>query len=169
MRLRLDEDIVIIVYDIFQKDFMQELLVNKREYLILMNEFLKMNIAVPEVIEKSNSAMALKNLKIDIVDFEYLIDIYLSYDDIIQSFIFTSKQKEGSKHGRKPSSNTLGLGDAEGGNFVGRSVGTSRSSLVTESVTKVSAAFKLNTGLLSMTTFAKRSDTSKVGDTEEYE
>ena len=136
-----EEEIDIVVYDIFKKAFTQELTLTKKEYIIMMNEFLRMNIKIPEDFDTNSDNLRLKNLRIDVIDFEYLIDFYLNYDDIIQTFIFQTKQKE--EFNRKI--NTCNTKDRRDSNpFHARSIGTSRSSIITESGTKISAAFKLN-------------------------
>ena len=130
-----------------------------------MNEFLRMNIEIPDDFDANNEKLRLKNLRIDVVDFEYLIDFYLNYDDIIQTFIFQTKQKEFNR--RISTSNTKDRRDSNP--FHARSIGTSRSSIITESGTKISAAFKLNSWILSRTTFAKHSDNSKIEEDEDSE
>lgn len=149
-----------MIFDLFKKTFTQELNVSKREYILMMDESMGMNTVVPSYLDSSRSASAFQDLNIDQVDFNYLIDKYLDYDDIVLSFIFNNRQKDiGNPYG-KEMVHTATLERPDSNAFLSRQFGTSRGSFITETITGNSEAFRMNSGVLGATTFARSSDTS---------
>ena len=59
----------------------------------MTNDFSGMNFD-NTYIDSSRSASTFKNFNVEQVDFNYLIDEYLQYDDVIQAFIFNTRDQQ---------------------------------------------------------------------------
>jgi hypothetical protein len=148
------------IYDIFKKTKTQELNVTKREYILMHNESMGVGNST-NVLDSSRSQSAFENINIEHVDFPYLIDRYLDYDEIVQSFIFKNRQYNFPDTYEKGVAHTTTLDRPESNIFLSRQFGTSRGSFITSSITGTSGAYRLNSGLQGPTTFARSSDSSK--------
>lgn len=136
--------------------------------MLMMDESMGMNSVLPSYLDSSRSASAFKNINIDQVDFNYLIDKHLNYDEIVQCFIFNNRQRDSPNPYGKDMVHTATLDQPADSNvFLSRQFGTSRGSFITESVTGTSLAYRLTSGVLGPTTFARSSDTDKSVSEEE--
>ena len=90
-----------------------------------------------------------------------MIDKYLDYDDIVQSFIFNNRRKEFTNPYGKEKVHTESLDKPDSNGFLSGQFGTSRGSFITETITGNSLNYRLTSGILGPNTFAMSSDSSK--------
>lgn len=134
----LDEEISVKIYDIFKKIQTQELTVTKREYILMHNESMGVGNSNSHVLDSNRSQSAFESINIEHVDFSYLIDRYLDYDEIVQSFIFKNRQHTFPENFEKGVAHTATLDRPDSNIFLSRQFGTSRGSFITSSITGTS-------------------------------
>lgn len=156
----IDQDIKVLVYDVLKKAINQEFNISKKEYILMVNGSIGTTSVVDNHIDSSRSISAFNEMEIDQIDFNDLFERFLHYDDIVQSFIFTRQNSNSITPYHKDMAHTATLDRPESNIFLSRQFGTSRGSFITESLTGgTSNAFKMTSGVLGPTTFARSSDT----------